>query len=947
MIPYLLHVSILLTGFYLLYRFLLSGETFYQLNRWVLMGCLIGAFLLPMIEIPTDWSLGNELYTSSWEDQKAEDPERSDWLQTSDFEQKGATLTAKHAGERILSAQAIEVQEGAVVPASPISGLAPPPPPPVPEDSFSSHEPSAWHAFLYAVPALLWIYVGGICWFGIRWLIQLCSLISLIRAFPRIKDRAIRIIHVSKDIAPFSFLNVIVINPDPYSANTYQQILKHEKIHVLQWHSLDMILVELLVIVLWFLPFAWRYRQAVKHNLEFLVDASMLRQGTSRESYQWNLLKVAAPSASSILVTNYSQSFLKQRITMMNAPQSTQLARWKYSFLLLFIGSSIVSLNAVIPDTPLMDSFSPNLNIQETEQPLSTDPPSLEQAAEDTQGAAAMTPSSASPSVQDQVAENAPLPASEDLTPTLQLLAEEESTPTPDEAHPPQATPEVSAEIAGVWTATIKADKICLTVSDDSFWEDWQLGNCFKREAFTALPLNRNGEFYLRNELGELAFNGSFDQDKGRGSFRFHPNPAFNREMQRVAGISFSEEELFRFFMTEIDQQTNTYLLLNRYASFSKEQLLEVVEHGQGFEASRLIENLDQANYAAFTAAQLLEACLHGQAHELGTLVNTLHPISSPRFSAEQLLQACLHGQAHELGTLVNTLHPISIPRFSAEQLLQACLHGQAHELRKLTETIHSLNYAQFSSEQLLEACMHGQAYELGYLVERLHTVRNINFNSEQLLKACMHGQGRELGNLVDKLQQYVYIQFDSEDLLQACMHGQANEMGYLVSILEEADYTEFSSSEILEACNKGQAREIAKLVNILKAENYTPFSSDQITQAAFFGHANELGNMVQALSKTDYIYFDAEHLLQICIYGKSREAINMVLALQELDFIPFTQREVYAACMYNNDRKAVKLVEALKDAGNTSYDAKQIVDICFDGQDGEIKRKLSQDQAY
>src|SRR5271170_6982025 len=57
MIPYLLHVALLISVCLLFYKLLLQRETFYRLNRVVLVFCLALAFVLPLIPIPQQWAL--------------------------------------------------------------------------------------------------------------------------------------------------------------------------------------------------------------------------------------------------------------------------------------------------------------------------------------------------------------------------------------------------------------------------------------------------------------------------------------------------------------------------------------------------------------------------------------------------------------------------------------------------------------------------------------------------------------------------------------------------------------------------------------------------------------------------------------------------------------------------------------------------------------------------
>jgi hypothetical protein len=56
MIPYILHVTVITTICFLFYKLLLQKETFYRLNRWMLMGSLALAFALPLLPAPRLWS---------------------------------------------------------------------------------------------------------------------------------------------------------------------------------------------------------------------------------------------------------------------------------------------------------------------------------------------------------------------------------------------------------------------------------------------------------------------------------------------------------------------------------------------------------------------------------------------------------------------------------------------------------------------------------------------------------------------------------------------------------------------------------------------------------------------------------------------------------------------------------------------------------------------------
>ena len=182
---------------------------------------------------------------------------------------------------------------------------------------------------------LFWIYWFGVIVFAASFIFQLVLLLWRAYRNPVIIDGPYRIVEVSGDKAPCSFGNNIFINPEKYEWETYNQILLHEKIHIREKHTLDIIIAELLLIFQWFNPFAWIYRREIESNLEFLTDDQLMQQKkVDKQRYQLSLVKVSAPHFPLSLTTNYNQSILKKRIAMMNTKRSNLHTAWKYFFLL-------------------------------------------------------------------------------------------------------------------------------------------------------------------------------------------------------------------------------------------------------------------------------------------------------------------------------------------------------------------------------------------------------------------------------------------------------------------------------------------------------------------------------------------------------------------------------------------------------------------------------------
>ena len=307
--PYLFHAAALVAASYVFYRLLLGNETFFHLNRWVLLACMVGAFAIPLVEVPQAWSLQDEI---PFFRQAAPAPPPVQDI-ASAIPEETATLKKPTPAASTVSAT----------------------PPAITPAATSPWRPERIAAYIY------WC---GVLVFGLNFLIQLFVLFFQMYTLPSVKDGAIRIVEWNRDKAPCSFGNCIFINPAQYDWETYNQIIRHEKIHIAQGHSFDILLAELLVIVQWFNPFAWQYRRSVEQNIEYLTDAEMLRsRDIDATGYQMNLLKVAVPNLPLGLTTNYNHSTLKKRIVMMQSKKSSVRSGWKYLFLLpVFLFSALV-----------------------------------------------------------------------------------------------------------------------------------------------------------------------------------------------------------------------------------------------------------------------------------------------------------------------------------------------------------------------------------------------------------------------------------------------------------------------------------------------------------------------------------------------------------------------------------------------------------------------------
>ncbi|WP_346859130.1 M56 family metallopeptidase [uncultured Draconibacterium sp.] len=134
--------------------------------------------------------------------------------------------------------------------------------------------------------AILLVYLTGAAIFLLRLLIQSFVLIHLMIKY-RIKSiNGIRIVENEKYGLPFSFFNVVFINPKFHTQDDLPEILAHEQVHIRENHWFDLLFIELLTVIFWFNPFIWFFERSIKQNHEYLADKGVLAQGHTVGRYQ-------------------------------------------------------------------------------------------------------------------------------------------------------------------------------------------------------------------------------------------------------------------------------------------------------------------------------------------------------------------------------------------------------------------------------------------------------------------------------------------------------------------------------------------------------------------------------------------------------------------------------------------------------------------------------------
>ena len=199
------------------------------------------------------------------------------------------------------------------------------------------------------LPSLLtigiYLYYIGVIVMSFRFIVQLFSVLRMRWKGTRSIVDGQRIISIPTEADPFSFFGWIFLYLPGLKDESRGEILKHEQTHARQWHSMDVILCELINIVCWFNPFAWLIKTEIRLNLEYLADNKVAETTSDCKLYQYHLLNLVNKNVQTGLCNNFNVSHLKHRIIMMNKKRTHTAGRIKYALFVPLAAALLIASN--------------------------------------------------------------------------------------------------------------------------------------------------------------------------------------------------------------------------------------------------------------------------------------------------------------------------------------------------------------------------------------------------------------------------------------------------------------------------------------------------------------------------------------------------------------------------------------------------------------------------
>jgi BlaR1 peptidase M56 len=281
MILYLLQSSVCLMAFYALYACLFSKETFFHLNRFFLMFSALASLCIPMLHIAI--SDAAPVLVHSKLDHL---PQLSRQMQ--------------------IGTHAVETQLNTPITAPLTMQLG---------------------------ELVFYLYLTGLFALVCLLAYRLFRLFQVIQKSKIIKKEGYSLALPEEDTFPAASFFQIIFLSNHHASKDQHFIFKHELAHVRGFHSIDVLLTEILVIVQWFNPVAWLFRKSIRATHEYIADDWVVRNTQSKLHYALFLAQTAGHTPHigyESALPHHFHSQLKKRLAMLSKSPSFPYRRAKY-----------------------------------------------------------------------------------------------------------------------------------------------------------------------------------------------------------------------------------------------------------------------------------------------------------------------------------------------------------------------------------------------------------------------------------------------------------------------------------------------------------------------------------------------------------------------------------------------------------------------------------------
>lgn len=274
-INYLIEVNLGLVFLYAIYWLLFRSENQFTVKRFFLLGAMLFSLAFPLLTFTTT----NNTYIPSI----------------------GQTIPTHWLPELVVTA----------------------------EGTVQSNPTSVWSviAIIYKVIAVALL---------VLLLVRVARIIWLLKNSSRTTWKNFTVAESAKISGVFSFFRLIFISSNqPLEQTEKEEVLRHEEVHINQYHSFDIILINLLQVICWFNPVVSLYKTSLVQLHEFEADARSVSE-MDLDHYCGLLAKVALQQNGYTIANHFTNSLTLKRITMIRTVKR-KIGQWKVASALLLL----------------------------------------------------------------------------------------------------------------------------------------------------------------------------------------------------------------------------------------------------------------------------------------------------------------------------------------------------------------------------------------------------------------------------------------------------------------------------------------------------------------------------------------------------------------------------------------------------------------------------------
>ncbi len=285
-IYYNLEVGICLAVLYLIYFLFLRGTTFHKTNRVIILLSVITAFVFPTLDIATDSNITEDIRIVEMQDD--------------------ARYHVAHTSVPTIGT--LEKRGG-----------------------FKNPINLAYYVYLLLISVAL-----------IRYGYSNAKILILLRQsnITSVNGKSIHII--DKDISPFTYFNKIVIPRSIFESSSRDAVIAHELTHAIQWHNVDLHIMELLKSFQILNPFIYLFAKDLKATHEYIADSGATSFLKSKVEYMDTLVNLTLGANVASLANSFDGIKLIRRIKMLEKKKSSAVSGFKYLLVLPTIAALFI-----------------------------------------------------------------------------------------------------------------------------------------------------------------------------------------------------------------------------------------------------------------------------------------------------------------------------------------------------------------------------------------------------------------------------------------------------------------------------------------------------------------------------------------------------------------------------------------------------------------------------